>query len=125
MARLLSIEYPGFEKLNFFGGTTRRIHLGFDTAADVMYLNKVAYKKLTNVVSIFASLMLIHHIEIPMSWKISYSNVVQGAKHSMMSHLFEPMLCGSLNGFLFLIITSGFVFLNFRIKAHLIIFVQK
>lgn len=51
MARLLSIEYPGFEKLNFFGGTTRRIHLGFDTAADVMYLNKAAYKKLTNIVS--------------------------------------------------------------------------
>jgi hypothetical protein len=67
MARLLSIEYPGFEKLNFFGGTTRRIHLGFDTAADVMYLNKVAYKKLTNIVSIFASLMLVHHIGIPMS----------------------------------------------------------
>ncbi len=60
MARLLSIEYPGFEKLNFFGGTTRRIHLGFDTAADVMYLNKVAYKKLTNIVSIFASLMLVN-----------------------------------------------------------------
>jgi hypothetical protein len=53
MARLLSIEYPGFEKLNFYGqGTTRRLHLGFDTAADVMYLNKVAYKKLTNIVSI-------------------------------------------------------------------------
>jgi hypothetical protein len=59
MARLLSIEYPGFDKLNFFGGTTRRIHLGFDSAADVMYLNRVAYKKLTNIVSIFASLMLI------------------------------------------------------------------
>jgi hypothetical protein len=62
MARLLSIEYPGFEKLNFFGGTTRRIHLGFDSAADVMYLNRVAYKKLTNIVSVFASLMLIHHL---------------------------------------------------------------
>jgi hypothetical protein len=30
-------------------------------------LNKVAYKKLTNIVSIFASLMLIRHIGIPMS----------------------------------------------------------